>query len=64
MELVGCVEEGIGTAEWSPDLEFLAVITADSQKLLLLTNDFDVLLTADVDCSQFGQGICSKNEYK
>ncbi|KAJ2403251.1 putative elongator complex protein 1 [Coemansia sp. RSA 2559] len=42
VDLVGTVDQGIMASSWSPDEELLALVTGEA-KLLLMTQDFDVL---------------------
>ncbi|KAJ2551121.1 putative elongator complex protein 1 [Coemansia sp. RSA 1933] len=42
VDLVGTVDPGIMASSWSPDEELLALVTGEA-KLLLMTQDFDVL---------------------
>ncbi|KAG0142181.1 hypothetical protein CROQUDRAFT_82453 [Cronartium quercuum f. sp. fusiforme G11] len=50
---VGCFEDKILGASWSPDDELLVIITG-SHKLILLTKSFDVLCEQDLNLNEFG----------
>ncbi len=66
LEVVGSIEQGIYAAQWSPDEEVLAVITAptwleaeqrwEGEKLLIMTKEFEVLSESILATDEFGEG--------
>ena len=69
-EVVGSIEQGIYAAQWSPDEEFLVVVTAptwledgkrgEGEKLLIMTKEFEVLSERALSTDEFGEGEHSR----
>ncbi|KAG1835906.1 pol II transcription elongation factor [Suillus subalutaceus] len=53
-DVVGSVDSGILSVEWSPDDTLLVMITGD-ENLILMTSTFDVLSEAPLDTEDFGE---------
>jgi elongator complex protein 1 len=51
---MGCVDGGIEAASWSPDQEFVAVVSTVGM-MMLMTRDFDPLSEVPVNNSDFGE---------
>lgn len=56
VDLVGTVDSGIWACQWSPDDEVLALVTGEA-KLLLMTQDFDVLEEQPLACGEQGEEV-------
>ncbi|KIP09060.1 hypothetical protein PHLGIDRAFT_68294 [Phlebiopsis gigantea 11061_1 CR5-6] len=54
MDTVGNVDAGILSASWSPDEALLALATGDN-KLILMTNTFDILSEHSIEREDFGE---------
>lgn len=73
-DVVGTIEQGIAAAAWSPDEEFLAVVTLPSrvakddgslswigEKVLVMTREFEVVKEQALATDDFGQGaLCPR----
>lgn len=68
-DVVGTIEQGISAAAWSPDEEFLAVVTMPSkhekedgsvswigEKILVMSREFEVLREQTLATDEFGEG--------
>ncbi|KAJ1973161.1 putative elongator complex protein 1 [Dimargaris xerosporica] len=56
LDPVGCVDNGILAAEWSPDEELLVLITGNDN-LILMTKDFDVLYEFRIHAATQGEEV-------
>lgn len=58
VDVVGSVEAGIKSAEWSPDEELLVLVTGE-ENLVQMTKTFDVLAEHPLKTRDFGDGELS-----
>lgn len=56
LECVGGVEAGLSGMSWSPDQEFVVLVTRDD-KLVLMTLNFDPITETTLHPDEFGEGI-------
>lgn len=53
-DVVGCVDQGILAAAWSPEEDLLTIVTGGEKRLLLMTREFEVVSESILVTDTFG----------